>query len=863
MMERNTDSRLFSRCAGTSQGLWLLALFWALVLTPVGSERLRGENGEISLAITVPLTNKGEHQPNPGWVYMAAALLAVDHFNDKDPAVIKELGQPELADCPFKFVNVSVVDTGTESHMATKSLLQRIQDVGPVDAIAGPYNNQPALELSVLATGMESPIVAFRGLDQSLVLPDKHPFFSQVYPDLNGDMEFVGKFLAYTNRTDYIAILYSNEDTVLQRVEVLRQILRQMGIYNVLTFSYLGVEKSEEGEDRGVDDAVRRISQTGYRTIIVMMTNPVVDFELLAPAAHKYELDIGGHFFIMVGGLDPSSSGKDDVLVHYRYRPEGRLLQGMAFLYIWDNEYVDSDGDFQRTIRQQNNSFFQRMVDLNPVPNYSRSLYEILCEVDSDQCDPANFSIGSLLQVPDLPDQVGFAYDATMAIGIGACRAIANTTDSKSTAMTGEQHLEGIQSVDFSGITGKVEFQNRPATPGSRKGSSIYYGVLNLNRRDANDSDLAEGTSYLDPFTQEWVEYLPFEYAGGSSTPPKLLRSHPEQNFLDPAVRAIGLALMSLSLAAVFASVVWVMANRSHIVVTAAQPPFLYVLCLGAALTSMIVLTQSFDESYGWEESMLSRACLAMPWLACLGVMVTYSALFTKLWRVNKVLQFKRRQIKASQVMWPALSLFVIAVVLLSAWTATTDFGWVREEIDELSGESIGRCTGTNTAKLLIPVDLLVLIPVVLAGVMAWKTSDVDDMYSESKWIFSLILVQLQVFIVGAPLIVILNDVSTTGRYIGLALVVCTFPLSTMGLIFVPKALAVRKASRGGNREETMRGSSPGVRVTGVNLPSGEVASTKGVDSGDQSTRTSRDTSNPTSTDHRASSTRIQTVTME
>ena len=85
------------------------------------------------------------------------------------------------------------------------------------------------------------------------------------------------------------------------------------------------------------------------------------------------------------------------------------------------------------------------------------------------------------------------------------------------------------------------------------------------------------------------------------------------------------------------------------------------------------------------------------------------------------------------------------AVVILSVWTATTDFGWQREEIDEMSGATIGRCKGTNAMAFLVPVDIIVLIAMVLAGVMAWKTSDVDDAYSEAKWIFALILVQLQV----------------------------------------------------------------------------------------------------------------------
>jgi Receptor family ligand binding region len=428
----------------------------------------------------------GEAKPDPGWVHMMAALLAVDHFNDRNPTVIEELALPELVNCPFRLVNVTVIDTGTESHIATKTLLKRIQNVGAVDALAGPYDDLPALELSVLATGMESPIVAFRGLDQSLVLPDMHPFFSQVYPDLNGEMEFVGKFLNHTNRTKYIAVLHSNENAVLQRVEVLQKVLRQMKIDHVKTFGYQGLGTLQDGDDRGIEDAIRQISKTGYRTILVILTSPDLDSPEIGRAAHEYELDRGDHFWIMLGGLDPSSSTKMDVLADHRYTPEGQHLRGMAYLYIFDAQYIFVNSTFQRAIREQNMTFIQKLVDMTPVPNYFSGSF---CEHDAHQCEWLGMNLSSVLQMPTLSERLEFAYDAVMAIGIGACNALTNHggAGANTTAITGEQHVEGIQAADFKGVTGRVRFKNLPGTPGSRDGGSVYFGVLNLNRRDANN----------------------------------------------------------------------------------------------------------------------------------------------------------------------------------------------------------------------------------------------------------------------------------------------------------------------------------------------------------------------------------------
>lgn len=100
---------------------------------------------------------------------------------------------------------------------------------------------------------------------------------------------------------------------------------------------------------------------------------------------------------------------------------------------------------------------------------------------------------------------------------------------------------------------------------------------------------------------------------------------------------------------------------------------------------------------------------------------------------------------KVINVVWPVCLLIVCALVLLTVWTATGDFGWDRIELDELTGESLGKCTGTRAIPFLIPILIILMIPMMLTCYMSYKTNDVDSMYSESKWIFALILVHMEV----------------------------------------------------------------------------------------------------------------------
>jgi hypothetical protein len=299
--------------------------------------------------------------------------------------------------------------------------------------------------------------------------------------------------------------------------------------------------------------------------------------------------------------------------------------------------------------------------------------------------------------------------------------------------------------------------------------------------------------------------------------PPELLRDEPDQNYLSSGLRALGFALFGTALLCSIVSAAWVFVRRKHRVLRAAQPEFLYLIAFGAAVQASSIVAISNDESYGWSTEALSRACVASAWLLPFGTLIIYGSLFTKLWRVNKVLQFSRRRVLIRHVAGPMVVVFLAALLVLSLWTGLDPLWWERVEIDDVTGESIGNCTCNNFLPFIIPLIFLVLIPACSTAFMAWKTIDVDDQYAESKWIFILFLLQLEVVIVSVPMVIILRDVSTTGRYLGFLFLVWIFPMSAILLIMLPKYLAYRRAIRGvDDRNQKKRGESRGVVVSGV-----------------------------------------------
>jgi hypothetical protein len=101
---------------------------------------------------------------------------------------------------------------------------------------------------------------------------------------------------------------------------------------------------------------------------------------------------------------------------------------------------------------------------------------------------------------------------------------------------------------------------------------------------------------------------------------------------------------------------------------------------------------------------------------------------------------------------------------------------------------------------------------------MAWKTKDVDDAFSESRWIFIMILVQLEVLLFALPLIPLLHDVATDARYIGYALLIWTFPTTALCLILGPHVYAYYQGHESLPMPPRIRGEYPGgkVRVSGL-----------------------------------------------
>jgi hypothetical protein len=702
---------------------------------------------------------------NTGFSHMAAAMMAMDHFNARDTVIVPELAQEVFQQCHVKFDTSSdgfkVFDTGSTGHMASRSFFRE----GKIPcAIAGSFDDMPNNDLGVYATAAEFPFVSNRAYDVRLTDPELYPFTSSVFPSLLEFATTLQTFLLYKGRTDFISFVYTLSDMGAQRREGISYYLDKGGIrWESHPFLI-----TDDGP-RQVRSVLQAVKDSGYRTIVVALDNPFMEIPLLAAAAEELSLNNGDYFWIWFATFDPSFIYRrnDDVIL--------KLLAGSAhFLPLetwWTDDGTDTNS-FYTAWQGLDAAFVDRVNAANPIPAGQPGYV------------PANSTYFN-----DVPPEYGsgFLYDAVMSIGMGACLKHQNNVS----LLSGDSHQKGIRQVNFTGSSGQIQFGADYSLDGSRyEGSSVWGAVSLFPPKQDGETVPFELCDVFLPGRIKWEATAPFVYADGRTQAPELLRGTPEQNYLSPALRGVGLGLMSFAMLLAVTTVVWVFIHREDRIVKASQPSFLYILAFGTIVSAFSIYTISFDESYGWSTARLSGACMASAWLLALGHIITFGSLFCKLWRVNRVLQFVRRKIKIRHVAWPLCAMILVALILLSLWTWFASLEYQRIEVDKVTGETIGRCGGTALAAFISPLAVLLAIPTAMTGFMAYKTKDIDESYSESKWIFVLMLVQIEVVLVSAPLMIILRDVSTNGRYLGGVLMMWTFPMSTLLLIMIPKVAA-------------------------------------------------------------------------
>ncbi|CAB9525260.1 Gamma-aminobutyric acid (GABA) B receptor [Seminavis robusta] len=388
-------------------------------------------------------------------------------------------------------------------------------------------------------------------------------------------------------------------------------------------------------------------------------------------------------------------------------------------------------------------------------------------------------------------------YDATYSIGLAAC----NTPG----LFTGSELYETLVNLQFEGVTGNITFD--PIT-GTRSPDSVKFRVDNVflsdERSDENYTRFETKLAAIVVSGQVEHEHRFIYHDNTTIPPPSIEPVEHAYNLIPSGAKVVG-GLMGA--AVMFASVAicfWTWYYRNTFVVRASQPVFLGTICLGTfimAAASIPMGMQGTEESRG-----LDAACMATVWMVFLGFVITLSALFSKTWRMNQIMQsgvsMRRIEVHIVDVMWPFVTLMTLNVSLLVAWTVVAPFTYVRTDGNDYDSygrslESYGHCTAesNNFLFFFIPLVVVDFMMVAVATYQSYIARKLPTEFSESSYLALSMGCLTETLALGGPILFAASSSPTT-FYVIFSLLLFTTNLTILLPVFVPKYLHRNAQSR-------------------------------------------------------------------
>jgi hypothetical protein len=389
------------------------------------------------------------------------------------------------------------------------------------------------------------------------------------------------------------------------------------------------------------------------------------------------------------------------------------------------------------------------------------------------------------------------AYDAVMALGIGACEI-------ESDFFTGPELFESFKKVDFTGATGRVSFNTMT---GSRNQSFLIYDLYNFIA-EADDAGaivaITPHKSRQITLQNESIDVLrdyvrDFVLFGGSTSPPPG-QPLPEEdlNLVTDGVRSICWVLSGSVILFSIYCIVFTIRRRKTPTVRASQPIFLAMLCTGTFLMACSIIPLTLQEPVS--QRVLDVSCMLDIYLLSAGFSTTFAALFSKTWRINIVhanaRKFRRVTILARDVLLPSAILMVLNMTILITWTIVARLRWEREIMEEdMFGQPVksrGTCMlavkNRETAAMIFPFSLgaVNVIALWFSNYQSYRARSLPCEFNETFYLAVTNFVMFEGMVIGAPILFVVGDDPTSFMLIR-SLLVSIICFAVLLPLFVPK----------------------------------------------------------------------------
>mmetsp|Transcript_19261 Transcript_19261/g.47630 ORF Transcript_19261/g.47630 Transcript_19261/m.47630 type:complete len:876 (+) Transcript_19261:112-2739(+) len=302
------------------------------------------------------------------------------------------------------------------------------------------------------------------------------------------------------------------------------------------------------------------------------------------------------------------------------------------------------------------------------------------------------------------------------------------------------------------------------------------------------------------------------QVGNGATASCKILPAE-DMTYIDSTFLTVGYTYVGIQFITSLFFAGWTIWNAKTQIVKASQPMFLHLINFGCFVLSLSILPQTVQGEYRYYEDPVTRqltdtpdesvfnvdkACVAFPWLFGLGFGIVFSALFAKIYRIQKIVvlasQFRRKIVSITDVLPVIGVVLAIESVILLAFTLADPFVWEREVIrmseDGLTLQSAGRCTSDYFLVFYLVFDGFNLFLLLIALILCYKTWNYPSEFAESRWITACIISYIQILLLAVPILVIVNDDNNISFFV-FATIIFMMSISVTLFMFLPKVYSV------------------------------------------------------------------------
>jgi gamma-aminobutyric acid type B receptor len=226
------------------------------------------------------------------------------------------------------------------------------------------------------------------------------------------------------------------------------------------------------------------------------------------------------------------------------------------------------------------------------------------------------------------------------------------------------------------------------------------------------------------------------------------------------------------------------------------------------------IIPMSFQEPLS--KKILDISCSSQLWLLSGGFTTTFSALFCKLWRLNKVIHsaghFKKITVRIQDVLIPFILLLTLNFSILTFWSFLDPLRWSRVELQAQdtfgrATESVGACMPSIRQYQVLFLSLLGLSNLTALGIANWqsyKARNVVSDLSETTSINISMLFMTEATILGMPVLFLVID-DPSAFFLVKSVMISVLSFGVMLPIFVPKLSQLQMGeSRAQSRRHTV-----------------------------------------------------------